>query len=237
MRLNFNEIPTLHYLLSPETYAAYRAMLKGGLIDPQFGPDTQENKDVPSDEEIHNNTIELLAFNILRRSLYYTPVKTGTLRDSIYIKKYGKAYEIGYTAEYAVYVHEIEYNRHNYPWQYKFLEDAAFEVLEDYFNATKTLIPMTIQYNPLRVFIGEEDTPGESLINIKWTSKQTRGNVAYYKNLLNNFLNFDPDTASDSDRAYYNKMKDFFDFYRSSRKLGDWAIIDYWVDRNRHGFV
>lgn len=233
MKLNMNDIPTLQGLLSPEMYKAYTVMRRGGLL--QFGTnDTVEQNEVTNEQEAKNNTIELLAFNVLRKAIYYTPVKTGKLRDSIYIRKYGASYEIGYTEDYAIYVHEIEYNTHKAPWQYKYLEDAAFEVLEEYYADTGIILPMTIQYSPLRVFIGEDNTPGEKIANIKLKGDLHRGNIEYYKSLLNNFMDFDINTASDSDKAYYEKMKDFFEYYRTYRKLSDWYIIDYWVDRNRH---
>lgn len=71
--------------------------------------------------------INKLAVDILAKALRYVPVDTGRLRDSAYIKKRGGVVAVGFNCDYAIYVHEIAYNRHKKPTRYKFLEDAVYE--------------------------------------------------------------------------------------------------------------
>lgn len=228
MKLNMNEIPTLKKLLSPEMYIAYTKYKQGMNINVD-NRDSNENNEIQAFDNIYS----LLAFKILKRALYYTPVVTGTLRNSAYIKRYGTGYEIGYTAHYAIYVHEIGFNKHEVPTQYKYLEDAAFEVMEEYFVDTGNILNIKIEYDPLRVFVGVDDAPGQNLGYIK-IKQDTSKTVETYNRLLNDFYNFDINTASESDMAYYKKMTDFFKYYRNRRHYNDWDIIKGWVDRNRH---
>ena len=66
------------------------------------------------------------ALVVRKRSQELTPVDTGHLKASAYTEAYnmpeGPAAEIGYTAGYAVFVHEIE--KHHNVGQWKFLETA-----------------------------------------------------------------------------------------------------------------
>ncbi|MBR1454425.1 MAG: hypothetical protein IJ593_07245 [Lachnospiraceae bacterium] len=84
--------------------------------------------------------IKFIAELILELSKYYCPVVTGKLRDSGHIELIDEQYSIVYDAVssrpgknfgegYAVYVHEIFENMHRFPGRAKFLEDAAYEVL------------------------------------------------------------------------------------------------------------
>lgn len=76
------------------------------------------------------------ALVIRRRSMELTPVDTGNLRGSAYTETFdgveGPGAEIGYTAGYAVYVHEID--KSYTVGQWKFLETAlkekSHEILE-----------------------------------------------------------------------------------------------------------
>lgn len=117
------------------------------------------------------------AYNIMQISLHYTPVKTGKLKESIYIKKVDDYYEVGYTAPYAIYVHEIIDNSHAFPAKAKFLEDAAVEIMAEYGNIG-TSINVSIEYDPLRVYIGGENLPGASLIKVKQKEKENRNSEA-----------------------------------------------------------
>jgi hypothetical protein len=64
-------------------------------------------------------------------SLVKTPVDTGHLRQSAYVTAFdssaGPGAEIGYTAAYAVYVHEIDKNYRAPGTSWKFLERALME--------------------------------------------------------------------------------------------------------------
>lgn len=247
MILGINEIPTLKKLLSPAMYTAY-IKYKHGIInndnfedyeddfedyeyDPEYGGYVVTNYD--DEDDVLDETYEMAAFNILRKALYYTPVDTGNLRDSSYIKPYKRGYEVGYTADYAIHVHEIGFNRHEYPTRYKFLEDAAYETLEEYYAETGDLLDIKIQYDPLRVFVGVKDAPGQNISSVR-IGPIDSNKIAAYRRLLNVFNNFDVNTAAADDIAYYNKMKAFFDYYKKHRKYQDMDIIMEWMDRQRH---
>lgn len=195
--------------------------------------DKEVNYKGKREEIVDEDIIEFIAIKILKKAIEYTPVDTGKLVDSVYMRKYRDGYEIGYDAEYATYVHEVGTNFHQIPTQYKFLEDAAYEVISEYLSDTGNFINVNIIYYPLKVYIGEKDTPGESLIEIKKKEKLTK-NEHTYKKLLNEFLSYNIKESSESDKIYYNKMKEFFEYYRTSRHFSDWEIIEEWVDRNRH---
>lgn len=168
----------------------------------------------------------VVAFSIMKRSLNYTPVDTGALRKSIYVKKVSDYYEVGYTASYAPYVHEIIDNYHNPPTKAKFLEDAAFEIMTEY-GEIGTYINVSIEYDPLRVYIGGGKLPGASLIEVKQKEKENRNSEAM-KELLDYF------SVENHDEIYNEKMEAFFYYYYTVRKKKFWDIADLWADRNRH---
>lgn len=103
------------------------------------------------------------SMEIIAKALYYTPVDTGNLIGSLYIKPITRGFEIGYTADYAVYVHEITENHHEPPTRSKFLEDAAFEIQSDFRASHGVDVPIKIEYSPLRIFVGGLKTPGERI--------------------------------------------------------------------------
>lgn len=188
--------------------------------------------------KLNNDTISTtdvyltVAQKILERTLDYVPVNTGNLRNSVYIKPFNTGFEIGYTAEYATFVHEIGFNYHEPPTQYKFLEDAAFEIVVEYYNDTGVVIPLNIEYTPLRIFVGGEDAPGQRLVTIK--NKQiTNQNPEMLKEMWSGLTNYNPNTASDADKAYYNKMINFFNYYHTRGK-STWSVLSEWADRMRH---
>jgi len=66
---------------------------------------------------------------IKEKALRLTPIELGNLRGSTYVNPpilapQGPVVEVGYTAAYAVYVHERTELHHDPPTQAKFLEDA-----------------------------------------------------------------------------------------------------------------
>lgn len=187
---------------------------------------SKPNKPKPSDYYL------AVAEKIHKRAIEYTPVDTGKLRDSIYIKPYESGFEIGYTCDYALYVHEIGFNYHEPPTQYKFLEDAAYEVVVEFMEETKMDIPVTIEYNPLRVFIGSYDYPGEELASIRTVATLTQYPDVLEK-MWQGLVNHNPDTASEEEKLHYQKMEEFFDYW-SIRGHNSWNILSEWADRNRH---
>lgn len=186
-----------------------------------------------SKETISTTNVYLtVAQKILERSLDYVPYDTGKLRNSAYIKPFSTGFEIGYTAEYATYVHEIGFNYHEPPTQYKYLEDAAFEVVVEYYNESGINIPVNIEYNPLRVFVGGENAPGQRLVTVK-NNQQANQNPDVLRQMWEGLINYNPDTANDSDKAYYSKMREFFNYYHQ-RGNSSWSVLSEWADRMRH---
>ncbi len=80
------------------------------------------------------------ALIIKRRSMQLTPVDENNLRPSAYTQPYdtpsGPGVEIGYTAEYAEHVHEIQAT-HRPPTQWKFLETGMKEKTKDALEAIR----------------------------------------------------------------------------------------------------
>lgn len=64
---------------------------------------------------------------VRREAVIITPVDTGNLRNSAFVNSYdtkrGPVVDIGFTASYAPFVHEIDATHHE-PTQWKFLETA-----------------------------------------------------------------------------------------------------------------
>ena len=224
IKIEFNKDIVIKNMMDWADYIAY-TKYKEGILN------SKDNK--LNIFELNSNVKAIIAYKILHRAMYYTPVDTGKLRNSVYIKPYEDGYEIGYTCEYAIYVHEIGVNEHKYPTQYKFLEDAAFEVINEYKAENNIELNVTMEYNPLRTFIGVTNSPGESLTGIK-ANEQMLDKPETYEKLLNSFMNFDYDTGSDADKAYYDKMVDFFTYYENHRHMNTMAILREWIDRTRH---
>lgn len=195
MKLSMDADLALQKMLGPHGYLAYTKLIEGGGIT-----DYGRNDDGSEVGNIVNKAYALIAFKVLRRALYYTPVDTGKLRDSSYIKPYKDGYVVGYDCDYAVHVHEVGFNYHEDPTQYKFLEDAAIEVLEEHLEDTG-LTDINIEYNPLRVFIGVKDAPGKSIVAMG-ERRKSRLDFATYHRLLDLFLNFDRDTGNEASVEY-----------------------------------
>ena len=123
-------------------------------------------------------------------------------------------------------MHEIIDNYHNPPTKAKFLEDAAFEIMTEY-GEIGTYINVSIEYDPLRVYIGGGKLPGASLIEVKQKEKENRNSEAM-KELLDYF------SVENHDEIYNEKMEAFFYYYYTVRKKKFWDIADLWADRNRH---
>lgn len=80
-----------------------------------------------------------LVTEIFELSQLWCPVDTGALRASgkIVANSLG-TYSIKYSTSYAVHVHEILENRHESPTRAKWLEDAAYSILNQYENNGQT---------------------------------------------------------------------------------------------------
>lgn len=117
---------------------------------------------------IENQKKVALLVNLIAHKAYeYTPVKTGYLRKSMFVRFDGMGADIGYTAKYATYVHEIAMYEHESPTQYKFLEDAAFEVMNEVYSRLKIKVPIYIEYSPLVLHINTPLAKGKSLYTQK----------------------------------------------------------------------
>lgn len=216
---------TIKKLLSPEMYEVYIKMAQGGIIENDTPDTTDTNEPMTFKDTIQDVTA--IGALIMKRAIEYTPVKTGELRRSIYIKTIGSGIAIGYSKDYAIYVHEIGFYTHKSPTRYKFLEDAAIEVVLE----TQTNYDVTISYDPLEVYVNVPNL-GADLLDIKIKEMNTR-TVENKNKVWDDFINYDESTASESDRLYHNKMKQFFEYWRT-RHHNDWAILGEWVDRTRH---
>lgn len=190
------------------------------------------------DGNIQNNELNdaaklFIAYKIINKAIYYTPIDTGKLVNSIYIKPYKNGYEIGYTCEYAIYVHEISFNQHKYPKQYKYLEDAAFEVINEHKIDTGIEINVTMEYSPLRIFVGVDESPGESITGIK-ANEQMINDMDTFNKMWNSFVDY-TNTGNDGGyKNYFEHMDKFFTYYRQYRHKGDSSILREWIDRHRH---
>lgn len=86
------------------------------------------NKEVLGMRNRSRAGMRTVGFMVKATSLSLTPVDTGNLRGGAYMRSYdtpdGPGAEIGYTAAYAVFVHERTELHHKSPTQSKFLEEA-----------------------------------------------------------------------------------------------------------------
>lgn len=217
---------TIKKLLSPDMYEVYVKMAQGGVALNDYNPQPGVTDDTLNFKQVVQDVTTIGAL-IMRKAIEYTPVKTGELRKSIYIKNVGSGIAIGYSKDYAIYVHEIGFYNHKSPTQYKFLEEAAFEVALE----TDTPYRVSISYDPLEVYVNVPNM-GADLVSIKAKEKVNKL-IARKNKVWNDFINYDDSTASESDRLYHNKMEQFFNYWRT-RQYGDWWIMDEWQDRNRH---
>lgn len=217
---------TIKKLLSYDMYEVYVKMAQGGIALNDYTPQPGVKDDTMNFKEVIQDVTTIGAL-IMKRAIEYTPVKTGELRKSIYIKSVGSGIAIGYSKDYAIYVHEIGFYNHASPTQYKFLEEAAFEVALE----TDTPYRIAISYDPLEVYVNVPNM-GAELINIKAKEKVNKL-IARKNKVWSDYVNYDDNTASESDKLYHNKMEQFFNYWRT-RRYGDWWIMDEWQDRNRH---
>jgi hypothetical protein len=110
-----------------------------------------------------------IAKQIFMRSLYYCPIDTGALKRSAYVKSDNMRYiDIGYSKDYAMYVHELLNNFHLRPTRAKFLEDAVMDVCNvnsKLWTLNDISIIVYISYDPLFVRITPKSLSGQYLSN------------------------------------------------------------------------
>lgn len=217
---------TIKKLLSPEMYQMYVSMAQGGLIANNDINKPNETDDALNLKQVIQDVTTIGAL-IMKRAIEYTPIKTGELRKSIYIKNIGSGIAIGYSKDYAIYVHEIGFYYHESPTKYKFLEDAAFEVALE----TNTPYRISISYDPLEVYVNVPNL-GADLVTIKAREKVNRL-ISTRNKVWQDFINYDASKATESEKLYHEKMVKFFNYWRT-QGYGDWWILDEWQDRNRH---
>lgn len=217
---------TIKTLLSPEMYQVYVSMAQGSLIANNDIDKPNETDDALNLKQVIQDVTTIGAL-IMKRAIEYTPVKTGELRKSIYIKNIGSGIAIGYSKDYAIYVHEIGFYYHESPTKYKFLEDAAFEVALE----TNTPYRISISYDPLEVYVNVPNL-GADLVTIKAREKVNRL-ISTKNKVWQDFINYDASKATESEKLYHEKMVKFFNYWRT-QGYGDWWILDEWQDRNRH---
>lgn len=91
---------------------------------------TEDNEGSSGEKDAMYKNIAKKIFDLSQK---YVPVDSGHLKSTGKIVKNSiGTYSIVYSADYAVYVHEIVENKHEAPTRAKFLEDAAYEVLNEY---------------------------------------------------------------------------------------------------------
>lgn len=79
---------------------------------------------------LESEVLPMFAEKILERAKYYCPVDTGALRDSGHIEYSGDGKcKIVFDEPYAIYVHEITWNRHKFPTCDHFLDRAIQEIM------------------------------------------------------------------------------------------------------------
>lgn len=107
-----------------------------------------------------------IAYEILIRSLYYCPIDTGALKKSSYIENTNDGFKVGYTIDYAHYVHELLNNAHYAPTRAKYLEDAAIDIWNhnnELWTDEDIPISIYISYYPLYIIVSSEPISDDSV--------------------------------------------------------------------------
>ena len=93
-------------------------------------PDNTDGSTGEGEFDLGKNGVIFIAMLILKKSQDYVPVDTGNLRDSVYLEELGEdKWRILYDTPYAAVQHEDIDFQHMEPGRAKYLEDAAFEIL------------------------------------------------------------------------------------------------------------
>lgn len=115
-----------------------------------YGTDNDPRMIRNIDSDDRDLIYKFVAEQILEVSQRLVPVDTGYLKSTGKIVKNSiGTYSVVYTAPYAVYVHEIIDNWHDFPTQAKFLEDAAWNVLSSFSYYIPFTFSMDTGYNDI----------------------------------------------------------------------------------------
>lgn len=226
MILSLNNDSLVNNALDNYMSNAYASMSQNDI---KYNNYQNTRKKIADQQSISKTVFEVTSIGakIMQRAIKYTPVKTGALRNSIYLRRIGLGVAIVYDSKYALYVHEIGFYNHKHPTRYKFLEEAALEIALE----TDTSYRISISYSPLAVYVNIPGM-GADIVSIKINEinnkKQSSKDKAW-----NDYINYDDDIASDDERLYNDKMKQFFEYWHNKRQ-GDMWILEEWQDRNRH---
>lgn len=163
-------------------------------------PSSDEVSDSASKlQRLNMNILEQIAVTILKRSLYYCPIDTGNLRDSARLIRTSSGFAIRYYADYAVYVHELDY-RHNNPTRKKFLEDAAYETFNNLrvTNPDIELPSIRLLLDPLTLYIDVNTEQGYELFDDNWLEGNINGDnqTAGPFEMFDRYLQADPEYLS-----------------------------------------
>lgn len=185
-------------------------------------------------QSLNAGMLEYIALAILKRSLYYCPIKTGRLRSSARLIKVGQGYAIRYYEDYAVYVHEWGY-RHDSPTQRKFLEDAAYETFNNLRVTEPNIILPSVRLllDPLTLYINVNTSQGYELFDDDWLDGDEHATGPF--EMLSNYLNADGEYLT-------NLLENFEDLDRSTKLSEDvadmftalsWQRYREWFRRGR----
>lgn len=180
-----------------------------------------------------NSFSRMAALAISRDALELTPVKTGKLRNSMYMYAVGQGFKIGYDCEYATHVHEIPFYNHEHPTQYKFLEDAAQNVYNNYLKEYGIDLDINILYSPLSIYINVKNAPGEKLNVVKAREQYNKSDIAY-KQLAEHVDALDTDDISPEDEPYYIALYNFIIWWEGMHEKSHEDVLKAWLDRTRH---
>lgn len=180
--------------------------------------------------------IQAAAFAISRDALEITPIKTGKLRDSLKMQKIRQGYKIWYDCEYATHVHEIPFYTHEHPTQYKFLEDTAIKISNQYLSYYGIDLGIKITYDPLAIYIGINKAPGELLVDVH-AKEQLNKTEDAYKALLNHLDVFETGNIKPEEEPYYVALYNYMIWWGGYRNKSTEDVIKSWLERTRHNLV
>lgn len=152
----------------------------------------------PGNKYAKDTILNSFATAVLNKSLFYCPIDTGNLRNSVRLNKVinrtyagesSSGFMIRYNADYAFEVHEDSTKRHDFPTQSKFLEDAAMETISEYTAAYGPFyVPeVKIEYEPLTLYIDVDGAPGGVLHASEYVPENAQD---YSVNMMSEMMNF-----------------------------------------------
>lgn len=201
----------------------------------------QWNK-VFEDNVVDKSTLTVFVSLVVELTLKYTPIDTGHLVKTLFIKDYinrdeDKAVAIGFDCDYAKFVHEIPFYHHEFPTRYKFLETAALETIQRF----GSIYPVTITYSPLCVYINDE-TRGENISAIQeYRKKLKEGKTEIYKQFIREFEKYEQDRKPENlpsvNALIFGRYMKYWNSSDSKINVAPSELIDNFItDRQRHSF-